>query len=131
MSTRELKRAGVLARVVAATLTLGSAATLMGVSYRQAKRLCTMKRSVGGCWPTGCGVGCANEARIAGGANARRISASWSRWMVVFIDGLKIAKRGHPGTPQARTWVALEPGWRVLDGPDGAISVEYDAPKVQ
>ena len=40
MSTPELKRAGVLARVVAGTLTLGSAATLMGVSYRQAKRLC-------------------------------------------------------------------------------------------
>jgi hypothetical protein len=31
MSTGELKRAGVLARVVAGTLTLGSAATLMGV----------------------------------------------------------------------------------------------------
>jgi transposase len=39
MSTRELKRAGVLARVVAEKLTLGSAAALMAVSYRQAKRL--------------------------------------------------------------------------------------------
>jgi transposase len=39
MSARELRRAGVLARVVAGTLTLGSAATLMDVSYRQAKRL--------------------------------------------------------------------------------------------
>jgi transposase len=39
MSTRELKRAGVLARVAAGTLGLGSAATLMAVSYRQAKRL--------------------------------------------------------------------------------------------
>lgn len=39
MSTRELKRAGVLARVKAATLSLRSAATLMAVSYRQAKRL--------------------------------------------------------------------------------------------
>ena len=39
MSTRELKRAGVLARVKAATLSLRSAATLMDVSYRQAKRL--------------------------------------------------------------------------------------------
>jgi transposase len=39
MSTRELKRAGVLARVVAATLSLRSAAALMDVSYRQAKRL--------------------------------------------------------------------------------------------
>ncbi len=39
MSTKELKRAGVLARVVAKSLTLGSAAALMAVSYRQAKRL--------------------------------------------------------------------------------------------
>jgi transposase len=39
MSATELKRAGVLARVTAQTLTLGAAATLMAVSYRQAKRL--------------------------------------------------------------------------------------------
>lgn len=39
MSTSELKRAGVLARVAAETLTLKSAAALMEVSYRQAKRL--------------------------------------------------------------------------------------------
>ena len=39
MSTRELKRAGVLARVKAKTLTLRAAAELMEVSYRQAKRL--------------------------------------------------------------------------------------------
>jgi transposase len=39
MSTKELTRAGVLARVKAGTLTLRSAATLMAVSYRHAKRL--------------------------------------------------------------------------------------------
>jgi transposase len=42
-----LKRAGVLARVVAATLTLGAAAALMGVSYRQAKRLVGRYRKKG------------------------------------------------------------------------------------
>jgi transposase len=47
MSTGELKRAGMLARVVAGTLTLGSAATLMGVSYRQAKRLSARYRDQG------------------------------------------------------------------------------------
>ena len=26
-----------------------------------------------------------------------------------------IAKRGQPNTPQAGTWVSLEPGYRVLD----------------
>jgi hypothetical protein len=35
----------------------------------------------------------------------------------IIADGVRIAKRGHPGTPQARTWVPLEPGWSVLDGP--------------
>jgi transposase len=39
MSTRELTRAGIFARVVAGTLSLGSAAAVMEVSYRQAKRL--------------------------------------------------------------------------------------------
>jgi hypothetical protein len=51
----------------------------------------------------------------------------------IFIvrNGVKIAKRGHPGTPQAKTWVSLEPGWRVLDGkgPDGKpeLVVEYNS----
>jgi transposase len=39
MSMKELTRAGVLARVAAGTLTLRSAAAVMAVSYRQAKRL--------------------------------------------------------------------------------------------
>jgi transposase len=47
MSRQELARAGVLARVVAGTLTLGSAATLMGVSDRQAKRLSARYRDRG------------------------------------------------------------------------------------
>jgi transposase len=47
MSTRELKRAGVLARVAAGTLTLGSAAVLMEVSYRQAKRVYRRYRAEG------------------------------------------------------------------------------------
>src|ERR1700730_15771408 len=47
MSTNELKRAGVLARVAAGTLRLGSAATLMAVSYRQAKRLYRRYRNKG------------------------------------------------------------------------------------
>ena len=47
MSTRELKRVAVLARVKAGTLALGSAATLMDVSYRQAKRLYARYRAGG------------------------------------------------------------------------------------
>lgn len=47
MSTTELRRAGVLARVAAGTLQLGSAAALMDVSYRQAKRLYRRYRAEG------------------------------------------------------------------------------------
>src|SRR5438132_12313875 len=47
MSTKELTRAGVLARVAAETLSLGSAARLMDVSYRQAKRLYRRYREAG------------------------------------------------------------------------------------
>jgi transposase len=47
MSAKELTRAGVLARVAAGTLSLGSAATLMAVSYRQAKRLYGRYRAEG------------------------------------------------------------------------------------
>ena len=39
MSAQELKRVGVMERVAAGTLTLGSAAQLLDVSYRQAKRV--------------------------------------------------------------------------------------------
>ena len=39
MSARELKRVAVLARVKAGSLSLASAAMLMAVCYRQAKRL--------------------------------------------------------------------------------------------
>jgi len=47
MSTRELRRAGVLARVKAGTLPLTAAAELMDVSYRQAKRLYRRYRAAG------------------------------------------------------------------------------------
>ena len=47
MSTRELTRAGILARVKAKALSLRSAATLMAVSYRQAKRLYRRYRAAG------------------------------------------------------------------------------------
>ena len=38
--------------------------------------------------------------------------------LFIVFNRVRIAKRGYPDTPQAKTWVPLEPGWRVLDGPD-------------
>jgi hypothetical protein len=43
----------------------------------------------------------------------------------VIKDGLKIAKRGRPDTPQAGTWVSLESGYRVLGGIKDDLVIEY------
>jgi hypothetical protein len=56
--------------------------------------------------------------------------------MYVVCDGVRIAKRGHPDTPQARTWVSLEPGFTVLDGPvradgSGELIVEQNGVAIQ
>jgi hypothetical protein len=47
--------------------------------------------------------------------------------LFVCINGKRIAQRGQPGSPQAKTWVAIEPGWTVLDEP-GELVVWYDKP---
>jgi hypothetical protein len=50
--------------------------------------------------------------------------------LFVVANGVKIAKRGHPGTPQAKTWIILEPGWSVEDmGNYDGISVQYTPPE--
>ena len=36
----------------------------------------------------------------------------------VLLDGVRIAKRGYPNAPEARTWVSLEPGYTVRDNAD-------------
>ena len=51
------------------------------------------------------------------------------------FHGVRIAKRGAKGTPQARTWISREPGYRVRDeyGEHGALTivVEYWFARVQ
>ena len=51
------------------------------------------------------------------------------------FHGVRIAKRGAKGTPQARTWISLEPGYRVRDeyGERGALTIviEYCFTRVQ
>jgi hypothetical protein len=29
--------------------------------------------------------------------------------LFIIINGVRVAKRGHPGTPEARTWIPLDP----------------------
>lgn len=42
----------------------------------------------------------------------------------VIFNGVKIAKRGYPNTPQAGTWVSIEPGYKVTDRRD-SIEIEH------
>jgi hypothetical protein len=46
----------------------------------------------------------------------------------VVLDGVRIARRGYPGTPEAGTWVSLVPGWIVRDDFDkyGRPSLELE-----
>lgn len=49
--------------------------------------------------------------------------------LFLLFDGVKIAKRGKPGTRHAKKWVPLLPGWEINDvqegGQDG-IEVKRD-----
>jgi hypothetical protein len=40
----------------------------------------------------------------------------------VVVGGVKVAKRGHAGTPEAGTWISLRAGWTVTEN-DDAIDV--------
>jgi hypothetical protein len=49
----------------------------------------------------------------------------------ILIDGKAVAKRGDANSPQAKIWISIEPGWRVLDAPDGdSIVVEFNGVRV-
>jgi hypothetical protein len=38
--------------------------------------------------------------------------------MFVIVNGVTIARRGHPGTTEAGIWVSLEPEWTVTSSED-------------
>jgi hypothetical protein len=57
--------------------------------------------------------------------------ASDGKNLFIVFDGKRIAKRGRPGTPQAGTWVSIEPGYSVLDSASGdEIVIEYNGVRV-
>jgi hypothetical protein len=50
--------------------------------------------------------------------------------LAIYADGLKIARRGHPGTSDAGKWVSVEPGWEVKDALGmSELWVRYTDPK--
>jgi transposase len=105
MSARELKRAGVLARVAAGTLRLRSAAELMAVSYRQAKRLYARYRAEGA--P---GL----KHRSAGrGSNAARATAERVHVLALVREKYSGAVDERFGPTLAAEHLASEDGIRV------------------
>jgi hypothetical protein len=45
----------------------------------------------------------------------------------VVYNGVRIAKRGQPNSPEAGTWVSLEPGFRVIyKGYPAELVIERD-----
>jgi len=49
------------------------------------------------------------------------------RDLFVEVDGVRVARRGSPGT-----WISLEPGWEVFDGENlESVTVRYTRPRLQ
>jgi hypothetical protein len=49
----------------------------------------------------------------------------------VEVDGVRIAQRGFPNSPQAGTWVSIEPGWEVVGSEDpDTIAIRYNRANV-
>jgi hypothetical protein len=64
-------------------------------------------------------------------ASPRIIREADENDIFIRLDGKIIAKRGHRNTPQAGTWVSLEPGYTVLDSPDRrTLIVEYRGERI-
>ena len=69
-----------------------------------------------------------DRADYGGKAPSLEIQFDGTDLYVVF-NGVQIARRGAKGTPQALTWISLEPGFRVRDEPGKrgklTIVIEY------
>jgi hypothetical protein len=51
--------------------------------------------------------------------------------LFVVVDGLNIAKRGKPGSPHAGRWIAVEPGWSILELEGGnRLQISYDGARI-
>jgi len=52
------------------------------------------------------------------------------RDIYVVVDDIRIARRGHPGTPEAHTWVQLVPGYTVTSPPDhSTFTIDIEKPE--
>jgi hypothetical protein len=47
------------------------------------------------------------------------------KMLFVEVDGVRVAQRGEPGTLHAKTWIAIEPGWEVIDARSGDLLIRH------
>jgi hypothetical protein len=45
--------------------------------------------------------------------------------LFVQVSGRRVAKRGKRGTPEARTWISLDPGITVRDVDENSLVVQF------
>jgi hypothetical protein len=48
----------------------------------------------------------------------------------VFVVLVLIAKRGRAGTPQAGSWISLEPGWSVVAFGETELTVMFECTRI-
>jgi hypothetical protein len=51
--------------------------------------------------------------------------------LYVVYDGRRIAKRGQPDSPQAKTWISIEPGYEVFDRGKRGLTIKYFGVSIQ
>jgi hypothetical protein len=81
------------------------------------------------------GAGAVDETKqehsmtVEQGANVTMVNDGHD--IFVEVNGVKIAKRGKPGTAQAGAWISLEPGWTVSDSGMHSLEIAHDGVPLQ
>jgi hypothetical protein len=52
-------------------------------------------------------------------------SAKKARAIYIRFDGERIAYRGAPDSPQAKTWVTMVPGYEVIDATPDVLEIRF------
>jgi hypothetical protein len=51
--------------------------------------------------------------------------------LFALVDGVTIAKRGRPGSRHAGKWLAIEPGWSIVELEGGnRLQVSYNVARI-
>jgi hypothetical protein len=50
--------------------------------------------------------------------------------LFVVVDGVAIAKRGGLGSAHAGRWMAIEPGWSIIELKGGRLQVSFNGARI-